>query len=54
LPRSPGARRTAYHLLDEAWGVAAVLVLLLLPIAGQLPALLAVLNAVADPLLRQV
>ena len=54
LPRSPGARRVAYHLLDEAWGVAVVLVGLLLPLAGQPPALLALIDIVADPLLRLV
>lgn len=53
-PRSPGARRIAYHLLEEAWGVGLVLVLLLLPLAGRLPALLAVLDAAADPLLRLI
>jgi hypothetical protein len=52
LPRSPGARRIAYRLLEEAWGVVAVLVLLLLPLAGQRPPLLALIDVVADPLLR--
>lgn len=52
LPRTPGARRVAYHLLEEAWGVAVVLVGLLLPLAGQRPALLVLLDALADPLLR--
>lgn len=54
LPRSPGARRFAYHLLEEAWGVAVVLVGLLLPLAGQQPAFLALLNSVGAPLLRLV
>jgi hypothetical protein len=52
LPRTPGARRVAYHLLEEAWGVAVILVGLLLPLAGQSPALLALLDIVGDPLLR--
>lgn len=54
LPKTAGARRVAYHLLDEAWGVALVLVGLLLPLAGQPPALLALIDIVADPLLRLV
>ena len=54
LPRTPGARRFAYHLLEEAWGVVVVLVGLLLPLAGQRPALLALIDIVADPLLRLV
>jgi len=54
LPRTPSARRFAYHLLDEAWGVAIVLVGLLLPLAGQPPFLLALIDTVADPILRLV
>jgi hypothetical protein len=46
LPRSPGARRLAYRLLEEQWSVLAVLLLLLLPIAGEKPVLLAVIDAV--------
>jgi hypothetical protein len=52
LPRSPGARRLAYRLLEEPWGVAVLIVLLLVPLAGQQPLLLAVLSAVADPILH--
>jgi hypothetical protein len=52
LPKSAGSRRLAYHLLEEAWGVAVLLVLLLIPLAGQQPPLLALLSALADPLLR--
>jgi hypothetical protein len=51
LPRSPQARRIAYRVLEEQWGVAVILVLLLLPLAGQPPALLAVINAIARPIL---
>lgn len=54
LPRSAGARRFAYHLLEEQWGVAALLVLLLLPLAGELPALLAVINSVGNAILGAV
>ena len=52
LPRSPQARRVAYHVLEEQWGVAILLVLLLLPLAGQPPALLAVINALGRPILN--
>jgi hypothetical protein len=51
LPRSPGARRMAYRLLEEQWGVAAVLLLVLLPLGGSVPPLLAAVDALADPLL---
>ena len=54
LPRSAGSRRFAYHLLEEAWGVVIVLVALLLPLAGQQPLLLALIDIVADPILRLV
>ena len=52
LPRSPQARRIAYHVLEEQWGVAVLLVLLLLPLAGQPPALLAVINAIGGAILN--
>lgn len=54
LPKTAGARRFAYHLLEEAWGVLIVLVGLLLPLAGQRPVLLALIDIVANPLLRLV
>ena len=54
LPRTAGARRFAYHLLEEAWGVVIVLVGLLLPLAGQPPLFLALIDTVADPILRLV
>lgn len=52
LPRSPQARRIAFHVLEEHWGVAVLLVLLLLPLAGQAPALLAAINAVGGSILN--
>jgi hypothetical protein len=52
LPRSAQARRMAYHVLEEQWGVAVLLVLLLLPLAGHPPALLAVINAVGGAVLN--
>jgi hypothetical protein len=51
LPRTPGARRLAYRLLEEPWGVVAILVLLLVPLGGQDPVLLALINALAAPVL---
>jgi hypothetical protein len=53
LPRSPGARRLAYHLLEEQWGVAVVLLFLLLPLAGQQPLLLELINDVSRAIFRQ-
>jgi hypothetical protein len=52
LPRGAGSRRLAYHLLEEPWGVAVLIVFLLVPLAGQQPLLLAVLSAIADPILH--
>lgn len=52
LPRSGGARRLAYHLLEEAWGVVVLIVLLLVPLAGEQPLLLKVLSDAADPILH--
>lgn len=53
LPRSPSARRFSYHLLEEQWGVAAVLLLLLLPLAGQQPLLLELINDATRAILGQ-
>jgi hypothetical protein len=54
LPRTEGARRLAYHLLEEQWGVAILLVLLLIPLGGQQPALLALLSEIANPVLHSL
>lgn len=54
VPRSPGARRFAYHLLEEQWGVAVLLVLLLVPLAGELPALLMLIDTVGNAILGAV
>lgn len=53
LPRSAGARRLAYHVLEEQWGVAVILLLLLLPIGGIAPPLLAVLDAIGGAIFGQ-
>jgi hypothetical protein len=47
LPKSPGSRRLAYRLLEEPWGVA-VLLLLLLPLFGGHAPLLAAVDAAGD------
>jgi hypothetical protein len=52
LPRSAQARRFAYHLLEEQWGIAAVLILVLLPISNGQSPLLALVDTVGDALLR--
>jgi hypothetical protein len=52
LPHSDGPRRLAYRLLEEQWGILVILVLLLIPLAGQQPALLALIAAVADPIMH--
>jgi hypothetical protein len=48
LPKSASARRTAYRVLEENWGIIIVLVLILLPIAGESPLLLQLIGALAD------
>jgi len=52
LPRSAGSRRLAYHLLEEPWGVAVLIVLLLVPLAGEQPLLLKLLSELADPIVH--
>jgi hypothetical protein len=52
LPHADGARRLAYRLLEEQWGILVILVLLLIPLAGQQPALLALVAAAADPIVH--
>jgi hypothetical protein len=54
LPKSPGSRRIAYRVLDEQWGIGIVLVLLLLPLAAEQPALLQLVGTVGDRILRAV
>jgi hypothetical protein len=54
LPRSAGARRFSYHLLEEQWGVAAVLLFLLLPLAGQQPLLLELINDASRAIVQQL
>jgi hypothetical protein len=51
LPRSPSSRRLAYHVLEEQWGIGVLLVLLLIPLAGEQPALLQLVGALGDRIL---
>jgi hypothetical protein len=52
LPRTPGARRVAYHLLHEQWGTAVLLVLLIVPLVGEEPLLLSLVDAVGNAILQ--
>jgi len=52
LPRSPGSRRLAYRVLEEQWGIVVLLVLLVIPLAGESPALLQLVGGVADRILH--
>lgn len=49
-PTSAGWQRAAHYLNDQHWGVAALLLLLLLPVAGEAPLLLVLLDLVGVPL----
>jgi hypothetical protein len=51
LPRSPSARRLAYRVLEEQWGIAVILLLLLLPLAGEQPLLLQLVATFSDRIL---
>ena len=53
-PRSSGWQRAELLLVEQNVGLVAVLVLLVLPLAGQLPLLLVLLNLVVAPLLTLV
>lgn len=50
-PRSPGWQKASYYLIEQNVGVAVVLALLLLPLGGNGPVLLHVLDTVLRPLL---
>lgn len=54
LPRSPGSRRMAYRVLEEQWGIVVLLVLLLVPLAGEQPALLQIVGSVADRIVHRL
>jgi hypothetical protein len=48
LPKSASARQMAYRVLDEQWGVLIVLVLLVVPLAGEFPLLLKLVGSMSD------
>jgi hypothetical protein len=48
FPKSVSARRLAYRALDEHWGIVLVLVLLVIPLAGEQPALLQLVGTISD------
>ena len=50
-PRGGGWARARYYLQEQHWGVGALLLLLLLPLAGRAPLLLVVVEALASLLL---
>jgi hypothetical protein len=52
LPRSAGSRRMAYRVLEEQWGVGLLLVLLVIPLAGEQPALLQLVGGVGNRILN--
>jgi Zn-dependent protease len=53
-PRSVGWQKAEYQLVERNIGVAVLLALLLIPLAGQRPLLSVVLDTIAGPLLRLV
>ena len=52
LPRTPGSRRFAARLLEENWGIFAVLLLLVVPLAGEYPLLLQLIGKIGDSIVR--
>jgi hypothetical protein len=52
LPKSPAARRLAYRVLEEQWGVVAVLLFLVVPLAGELPLFLQLVTSLSDRVLN--
>ena len=54
FPRTDGARRLAYRLLDEYWGVVVLLVLFIVPLAGQGPLLLFAVTSIVDSILHAI
>ncbi|MEP6463582.1 MAG: site-2 protease family protein [Frankiaceae bacterium] len=53
-PRTPGWQKAEYHLAEQNIGTAILLALLLIPITGQDPLLLFLLDLIVYPLLRLV
>lgn len=51
FPKSPGARQTAYHLLEEQWGIG-ILMLLALPIINLTSLLIVILAPLFDDIVH--
>jgi hypothetical protein len=52
LPRTAGSRQLAYRMLEEHWGIVALLVLFLVPLAGDGPLLLVLVTTIADGIIH--
>ena len=53
-PRSPGWRKAEYYLVEQNFGTLAVLLLLVLPLAGRQPLLSVILDVLAQALLGPI
>jgi hypothetical protein len=54
FPRTDGARRLAYRLLEEYWGIVVLLVLFIIPLAGEGPLLLVLLTSIIDGIVHAI
>lgn len=52
LPKAASARQMAYRVLEEQWGVLIILVLMILPLAGQFPLLLQLIGGFSNDIIR--
>jgi hypothetical protein len=52
FPKSPGSRQLAFRMLEEHWGIAAILVLFLIPLGGDGPLLLVLVTTISDALIH--
>jgi hypothetical protein len=52
LPRTTGSRQLAYRMLEEHWGIVALLVLFLVPLAGDGPLLLVLVTTISDAIIH--
>jgi hypothetical protein len=53
LPRSAGTRKWAYRFLEEQWGIAIVLLLMVIPLGGT-PLLLRLVVSLSDQILTAI
>jgi hypothetical protein len=52
FPRTAGARQLAFRMLEEHWGIAAILVLFLIPLGGDGPLLLVLITTITDAIIH--